>query len=119
MNANSKSGTLEPGAQISDAQRQAWNEACELFFAGKEGKTPFPQPPSSKGCRKSKCVRGEILGVCHHEIQGLLLLDKPSLKKERLRFHPDKFPGGGQTQVKAQEMFQLIQRIIDGDPQRA
>jgi hypothetical protein len=113
--ANTKTGTVEPGARISDAQRQAWTKACNLFFADKEGKTPFPQPPSSKGCRKSKCVGGEILGVCNHEIGGLLLLDKAHLRKERLRWHPDKFSGAGQNQAKAQEMFQLIQRLIDGN----
>jgi hypothetical protein len=46
----------------------------------------------------------------------LLNLDEAHLKKERLRWHPDKFSGAGQNQAKAQEMFQLIQRLIDGNP---
>jgi hypothetical protein len=36
------------------------------------------------------------------------------LKKERLKWHPDKFHGMEETQDMAAEMFLLIHRLIDG-----
>jgi len=36
------------------------------------------------------------------------------LKRERLRWHPDRFSNRVESRLLAQEMFQLIQRLIDG-----
>jgi hypothetical protein len=35
------------------------------------------------------------------------------LKKERVRWHPDKFPGQEAVGALAQEMFQMLQMLID------
>ncbi|KAI9645872.1 tetrahydrofolate synthase [Ciborinia camelliae] len=71
------------------------------------------------GCDRANCVTGELLGVCHHEVEVTLrgsgCLDEKMVKKERLRWHPDRWTGKGELQRKSNELFQLIQRIIDGD----
>jgi hypothetical protein len=43
---------------------------------------------------------------------------KDWLKKERLKWHPDKFHGMGEIQDMAAEMFVLNQRLIDGDKKK-
>ncbi|KAF4627548.1 hypothetical protein G7Y89_g10606 [Cudoniella acicularis] len=46
-----------------------WAEACQDFFDKKPG-AEFPVPPKfGGGCRQKKCVKGEELGVCHHEVE--------------------------------------------------
>ncbi|CAD6442681.1 82c5e64f-9d13-41e3-acf4-3cc3e056ca3a [Sclerotinia trifoliorum] len=71
------------------------------------------------GCERQNCVKGNILGVCHHEVEltlrGSGCFDEKMIKKERLRWHPDRWTGKGELQEKSNELFQLIQRIIDGD----
>lgn len=71
------------------------------------------------GCERHNCVKGELLGVCHHEVEATLrgsgCFDEKTVKKERLRWHPDRWTGKGELQKKSNELFQLIQRVIDGD----
>lgn len=62
-------------------------------------------------------MMGEKLGICNHQLSKLLMgsgeYELGWLKKERLRWHPDKFPGRGPVQGLAKEMFQLPQKLID------
>lgn len=105
-------------AQTSRAQLnfERWSQSCANFFSGSV--QTFPQLPSY-GCERNPCVRGERLGVCHHDMEQTMLgsgcYSRDWLKKESLKWHPDKFHGMGQTQDMAAQMFVLIQRLIDGD----
>lgn len=62
-------------------------------------------------------MKGDKLGFCQHQLRELFMgsgeYEMVWLKRERLRWHPDKFPGGGEVQALAQEMFQVIQALID------
>jgi hypothetical protein len=46
---------------------------------------------------------------------GSGVYDDKWLKKERLRWHPDKFPGREEVNAMAQEIFQMLQKLIDRD----
>jgi HD superfamily phosphohydrolase len=95
---------------------ESWNNASEIFFSN--ASAPFPRPPPYT-CNKKRCIKAERLGNCHHGIEILLKgsgkYSKKWLKTERLRWHPDKFAKDKQEHIsEAQEMFQMIQRLIDG-----
>ncbi|TGO28651.1 hypothetical protein BPAE_0025g00600 [Botrytis paeoniae] len=109
--------------QWSTSDRAAYGNAFDDFSASaaafiKDNTQEFPRL-KKHGCARNNCVRGEILGVCHHEVEMTLrgsgVFDEKMMKKERLRWHPDRWTGKGDLQIKANELFQLIQRIIDGD----
>jgi len=97
-----------------------WQVAAKEFSDDETGKVPFPIPKlGTQACKRDGCVMGEKLGVCHHDVERVLMegngvYDVVYLKKERLKWHPDRFPGRGDVQIMAQEMFQIIQRLIDG-----
>jgi hypothetical protein len=70
-----------------------------------------------------ECVKGERIDCCQHDVQrclrgsavnteGEAWLDK--LKKERIRWHPDKFAHkmGKQFEKEAQEFFQILQALV-------
>lgn len=93
-----------------------WSNQCTKFFT--DTVAPFPSPPTY-GCARTKCIHGEHLRACHHELnktlKGSASYSLAFLKRERLRWHPDRFSRRVEFQNHAQEMFQLIGRIIDGD----
>ena len=99
-----------------------WHRVAQKFLDDETGTVPFPKPFTLGCTRADPCVRGEMLNICHHDVEHVLKqvedYGDAYLKKERLRWHPDKFSGRGNVQVMAQEMFQMIQRLIDG-PSRA
>jgi hypothetical protein len=70
-----------------------------------------------------QCVKGELLDFCQHDVQRCLKgsgantegepwLEK--LKKERIRWHPDKFAHkmGKKFEKEAQEFFQILQALV-------
>jgi hypothetical protein len=70
-----------------------------------------------------ECVKGERIDCCQHDVQrclrgstvnteGEAWLDK--LKKERIRWHPDKFAHkmGKKFEKEAQEFFQILQALV-------
>ncbi|KAH9223885.1 hypothetical protein DL95DRAFT_452869 [Leptodontidium sp. 2 PMI_412] len=106
-----------------------WSRVCDKFFSDKTGMTSFPNPapflPRGAKCKEKRCVRGELLGVCHHELQTLFkgngTFGLAWLKRERLRWHPDRFAGRigrGEDKREAREfageMFRLVQILVDG-----
>ena len=98
---------------------QTWSQACHNFFANSS--QPFPQTPTY-GCKENRCIKGELVSACHHDMERTMIgsgcYSKDWLKKERLKWHPDKFHGMGGIQEMAAEMFVLIQRLIDGDKKK-
>lgn len=62
-------------------------------------------------------MKGERLDFCHHQLKKFLMgsgvYDTAWLKKERVRWHPDKFPGQEAVGALAQEMFQMLQMLVD------
>lgn len=102
----------------------AWQRACAAFFACKSGTVAFPSPRKwvrggGGACDRRGCVRGEVLGVCHHDVRALLegsgCLSVGWAKKERVRWHPDRFVGREEAvAVRAGEMFRLVQRLVEG-----
>ncbi|KAE9379540.1 hypothetical protein N431DRAFT_553721 [Stipitochalara longipes BDJ] len=109
---------------LSPKQRyDAWSSFCTAFFANPNASADyFPIPRDFKPCHAKGCIRGDKLGFCHHQLKALLMgsgeLKLVWLKRERLRWHPDKFPGREEVSTLAQEMFQMLQRLIDGDRPR-
>ncbi|KAB8296793.1 hypothetical protein EYC80_002210 [Monilinia laxa] len=95
-----------------------FSASAEVFFA--DHTKGFPRL-KKHGCKRKNCVKATLLGVCHHEIEATLRgsgrMDEKMIKKERLRWHPDRWVGKQEVQVKCNELFQLIQRIVDGDIQ--
>jgi len=94
----------------------SWKQACDDFFSDLEA--PFPRPPQFD-CKRNGCIRGDKLMVCHHEVERTLMdvagnkYSVTWLKKERLRWHPDRFSNRIESRFLAQEIFQLIQSLID------
>jgi hypothetical protein len=119
--ARAKSQAYAHQQRMSAKKRyEQWASACTDFFADPHASArKFPIPKNLKFCTKFVCIKGEKLGICHHQLKELLrgsgLYDVGWLKKERLRWHPDKFPGREEVKELAQEMFQMFQRLIDGD----
>ena len=95
---------------------------------------PFPAPShSERNCtlgngngkphqgrgKGDGCLVAELLGICHHDVKVLLRnsgeYGEGFLRKERLRWHPDRFVGVRREEDawKAKEMFQLIMRLLD------
>jgi hypothetical protein len=98
---------------------EQWVEDCAAFFSNPDADAEqFPMPAGIRSCQERVCVKGEKLGFCHHQLRVLLKgsdqYEIAWLKKERLRWHPDKFTGRGEVQELTQEMFQMMQRLIDG-----
>ncbi|KAF7879573.1 hypothetical protein EAF04_000768 [Stromatinia cepivora] len=107
----------------SEKDREAQGTAFDDFESSaadfiKDNTKEFPRL-RRHGCARRNCVKGELLGVCHHDVEATLrgsgIFDEKMIKKERLRWHPDRWTGKGELQEKCNELFQLIQRIIDGD----
>jgi hypothetical protein len=107
--------TQEIDCRANSASYQAWSQACTKFFA--DPSQPFPQPPHSR-CGRKGCIRGEKLAACHHDVEIMLsgsgLYSERWLKIQRLSWHPDKFSTRPEAREMAQELFQMIQRLIDG-----
>jgi hypothetical protein len=108
-------GAPNQSSRASKPAYRFWAKACETYFNNRSA--PFPRPPVYT-CYKNHCVKGEKLGRCHHCIEQLLRgsgeYSEQYLKTERLRWHPDKFSSRQEHLSEAQEMFQMIQRLIDG-----
>lgn len=97
-----------------------FSRSAEAFI--QDNTKPFPTL-GKHGCGRQNCVKGDKLGVCHHEVEMTLrgsgCVNEKMLKKERLRWHPDRWTGKAELQVKCNELFQLVQRIVDGDGSKA
>lgn len=63
-------------------------------------------------------MRMPKLKLCHHELERTLRgsgsYSEAWLKKERLRWHPDKFATKGNGPELGGEMFKLIQKLLEG-----
>ncbi|KAG9235363.1 hypothetical protein BJ875DRAFT_483312 [Amylocarpus encephaloides] len=104
---------------------QAWHQSCEKFFSVNStlpANNTFPKPPTLKTtCRKKICVRSERLSACCCTLRVLFKskgMSSVDWKKERLRWHPDRFSKLGTDEevvVCAKEMFQLFQGIVGGE----
>jgi hypothetical protein len=110
----------QKSSKRTQTQYEQWAEDCAAFFANPEaGVEQFPTPKGFRTCWAKVCVKSENLGFCHHQLRELLKesdeYEVAWLKKERLRWQPDKFLGREEVQALAQEMFQVMQRLIDGD----
>jgi hypothetical protein len=78
----------------------------------------FPQAPCSVPiCNKDTCMTSEFGNGCHHFLRAILKesgqYSVDFLRKERLKWHPDKFSGKGDGPVRATEIFEMIQRLIE------
>jgi hypothetical protein len=99
-----------------------WSSACDSFFAAPLSSVDhFPRPQGLEKCKEkgARCVMGERLDFCHHQLKEFLMrsgvYDIVWLKKERVRWHPDKFPGQEAVGALAQELFQMLQMLIDSE----
>jgi hypothetical protein len=95
-----------------------WREDTEAFFNTPD--QPFPDPPSFK-CERVSCVaqaKSRSLKVCGHSIRMAFqnVYPKIDVKKERLRWHPDKVPD---HQGKAREVFCVLQELYENDRKKA
>jgi hypothetical protein len=117
-------GGLAPAA-ASD-EYKVWFKQVTKFSAQEEGdEVPFPKIVGWECYVSSReCVRGEKLGICQHDVARVLKgsgiqvdgdewLER--LKRERLRWHPDKFSSkmGAKWAAEAQELFQMLQALME------
>lgn len=100
--------------------KQDCHKTAQEFLHDETGSLPFPKfftLGCMRGSRADPCLRGEMLNICQHDVEGVLKqvdgYGDANLKRERLKWHPDRSPGSAAVQVLTQERFQLIQRLID------
>lgn len=105
----------EPSATLRLTPYGTLHRARETFHVD-HLLNPFPKIQPS-GCKKGKCLKGELLGCCHHDLQVVLQssgeYSAAMLKKERNLWHPDKFSTKGDGPLMADEMFKMVQRLIE------
>ncbi|KAN0114613.1 hypothetical protein V8E51_004157 [Hyaloscypha variabilis] len=113
-----------PSTHSPKWEYDTWSASCSTFFANPNASAYyFPKPKGLEPCDNAKvCVKGEKLGICHHQLKALLMgsgeLNVPWLRRGTLRWHPNKFPGREEVRDLAREMFQMLQRLIDGSRPR-
>jgi hypothetical protein len=95
----------------------------------KEVEVPFPHIKGTDCTVGSRdCVKGEKLGICQHDVlrvlKGAGIQNDGEqwferLKRERLRWHPDKFAHkmGKKHEAEAKELFQMIQALAEREKQ--
>ena len=125
-------GSAATGAS---AEYKAWHRECKAFFAQDKSAElsmmtqglPFPKIRGRLcGVSSRDCVRGEKLGICQHDVLRVLKgagvdIDGEEwlerLKRERLRWHPDKFSSkmGKRWEAEAKEIFQMIQALAENE----
>lgn len=97
-----------------------WTTSVDLFLAADPPITDpakFPRPGRRGAtCTARRCMRGEKLGVCVHQVEAVFRQNgqysRDWLKRERLRWHPDKFSARPEIAALAQELFQMFQHLI-------
>jgi hypothetical protein len=86
-----------------------WRDVADAFF--KTPGLPFPEPPAQP-CGQIACQsQSRALKACGCNITKALRSVAMDLKKERLRWHPDKF--ATEHQKKAQEIFVVVQAMFE------
>lgn len=98
-----------------------WRQACDTVFASYKDTTNFPAPPVSFMCRNAACAGdGPLFDACSCNIRAAInSLPGLNLKKERVKWHPDRFAGVDEKkrevwQKMANEMFVAIGNMIEG-----
>jgi hypothetical protein len=120
---------LERQQQIAKSQQRAaddrtlyrqWLAQSEALLSCREEMTRFPDPPIWP-CA-SKCPRDPTLKACPCTIERLYRASGSDLwtklEKEKTKWHPDRFarcPEASRKEIteKAQEMFKIIQNLLD------
>jgi hypothetical protein len=88
-----------------------WRAATEVFFASSD--QPFPEPPWAS-CGQLSCqLETRALAACAHHIRLAFQNIVPTIdvKRERLRWHPDKMKP--EHQQKAREVFCVLQKLYE------
>lgn len=98
-----------------------WRQACNAVFACYKDARAFPAPPVSFICRNAACAgHGHLLDACSCNIRAAInSLPGLNLKKERVKWHPDRFAGVNEEkremwQNMANEMFVAIGNMVEG-----
>lgn len=125
---NIRIATLEAEKVLEKAQTlwRPYSRDCDRYFAQKQHTSfiDLPDPPklcTDKGCAARKSDTGSI-GICKHEMRSILRTN-PScniafLRKERLKWHPDKFARGCDPSVRAElaskatQMYAIMEELI-------
>lgn len=107
----------------SKAEYLAWKMMCDTFFNSYRDEsirtTRFPIVNNGicPDLSYSKCLQADNLRCCVHDLERILQgggrCNSGILKKERLRWHPDRFSiAAEKDQLKAKEMFQMLQALM-------
>lgn len=125
LNASEKAAKRAQALQtalVPKKRYDQWSSACDAFIATPLSSVDnFLKPQGLEKCKEkgTGCVEGERLDFCHHQLKSFLMgsgmYDTAWLKKERVRWHPDKFPGREEVGALAQELFQMLQMLIDSE----
>lgn len=131
----------EKVARFASQEYRDWVKACMAFFGQQKTTTAdagmntasttsttsdLKFPKITRGFCKleaRECVKGELFDCCQHDVQrclrgsGVNTEGEPwleKLKKERVRWHPDKFAHkmGKKFEKEAQEFFQILQALV-------
>lgn len=103
-----------------------WKKTCDRYFALKKRTTFAETPEPVEVCKDRGCAsrRQELdsIGTCKHDVESILRgsgqYNIAFLRKERLRWHPDKFarscdPSARQElAAKATQMYAIMEELI-------
>ena len=107
--------------QLAEERRRTasrlWAKDCDLFFS-RDKYIAFITPPEPAAvCKEVSCElrkkENGSIGTCRHEVKSVLQGSgnyiAAYLKKERLRWHPDKFAGKCDDDLRAEIMAKAAQ----------
>ena len=96
---------------------KAWREAVDVAFADHAGMVSFPEPPATGECGNKACVQdGRLLKACGCQIARAFFETGVDLKKDRLRWHPDKFNWHAERDemvAKADAVSKVVNRLYE------
>ena len=95
---------------------QAFMDGCErLVEPG--SRSLFPVIKLVDAC--STCTKRPNTGYCAHDVEKIFRgsnhFSEQFVKKEMRKWHPDRWVGKGKIQAQAQEMFTMLQSILEGE----
>lgn len=120
-------------AQVAQQARYAytqWAAQCDIYFTSTALRTSFKHPPQSMcKCREVACLTYKeaenSLGACKHDMEALFrgsdCYSLAWLRKERLRWHPDKFVTRcdsiykQELLKKATQMYAIYEELIQDE----
>ncbi|KAG8534324.1 uncharacterized protein KY384_001168 [Bacidia gigantensis] len=100
-------------SESNKARCQKWKRICDQVLASRREMVEFPEPPDWPCRLHDKYKKGRALKACVcnlREVYEILGYQPNTLRHERIRWHPDRFPI--EFQRKAEELYKELEIII-------